>query len=75
MNTRTSPSAPAPKGLPALVDATLAPERLVATAHGEDWPDPSAAGPLSPEVWRSFFSVLISSDSVLSCCRFGSNFC
>ena len=51
MNTRTSPSAPSPTGLAALVDATLDPERLVATAHGEDWPDPSAAGPLPPEVW------------------------
>ena len=52
MNTRTRPSAPPQTGIAALVDATLDPARLVAAAHGEDWPDPAAAGPLSPEVWN-----------------------
>jgi geranylgeranyl pyrophosphate synthase len=51
VNPRTSLSAPRSTGLSALVDDTLGSERLVATAHGEDWPDPGAAGPLPPEVW------------------------
>lgn len=35
-----------------LVDVALAPERVLAAAHAEDWPDPTAAGALPRALWE-----------------------
>ena len=53
MNTRPNPNAPPGTALSALVDAALAPARLAAAAHPEDWPDPPAAAALPRTLWNA----------------------
>ena len=51
MSTRTQPRATSVPVLTALVDAALAPARLIGAVHAEDWPTPHDAPALPASMW------------------------